>query len=71
MEKVGVDKSSLLTGLLDDEANLMQEMQSFMSMGEKTASEQQKEDSVNNKLSAVRSKISEIEVGANKATTNG
>lgn len=66
MEKVGVDKETLHSGLLNEEANIMQEIQAYMTIGEKTASERQKEQVLNDKLSSVRAKITEIDLGPNR-----
>lgn len=65
MEKLGVDKNVLKEGLLNEEANLMQEMQALMTNGEKNASEINREESLNNQLSSVRAKITEIDLGEN------
>lgn len=61
MEKYSQDDDTLLLGLRDEEAQLMVKMGQFMSMGEKTASEQHQMGSVESRLGQVRAKITELD----------
>lgn len=56
-EKYGVDKDALLQNLQNEEAQLMQQIQRFLSDPEKTASDRQV---VEDRLYQVRNKIAEI-----------
>ena len=59
MDKYGVSKDARLLGLRDEEARLMQAMQSIMSSpGEKTASER---SAVESQLQLIRSEITELD----------
>ena len=58
MEKVGVQKEDLIQGLRNQEANLMQKMQSAMSDNTKTADDR---SSLEEELQKVRSKITEAD----------
>ena len=59
MEKMGVSKEILHTGLRDQEAKLMRKMQSVMFDGEKTAEDRSK---LEQELQEVRQKISELDL---------
>ena len=59
MEKMGVSKEVLYSELRDEEAQLMQKMQEYIFDGEKTASEK---SILENKLQAVRQKITELDL---------
>ena len=72
MEKYSQDDDSLVDGLRNEEAQLMQKMQSFMMIAEKTASEEGDMRSTENRLQAVRSKITSIDMErAKKARGDG
>ena len=59
MEKVGVSKEILYTGLRDQEAKLMQKMQSAMFDGEKTADDK---SAIEVELQEVRRKLTELDL---------
>lgn len=59
MEKVGVSKEILYIGLRDQEAKLMQKMQSAMFDGEKTADDK---SAIEVELQEVRRKLTELDL---------
>ena len=61
MEKYAVQDIDLLGGLRDEEHNLMLEVSRHMS-GYKTAEDNQKFDSLQNRLQSVRDKITEMDL---------
>lgn len=66
MDKYSVDDDALISGLRNEEANLMQKMQSYMMIGEKTASEEQDMRTTETRLHAVRAKITQVDLQKNK-----
>lgn len=63
MEKYGAENQTLLDGLRDEEAQLMQQMQSLMSDKTKTAADKSQ---LENRLQQVRHKITELDNATNK-----
>lgn len=60
MDKYSQDDGTLLQQLQDEEHKLMQKVGAFMSVGEKTASEEEDMSRTENRLTQVRGKISEL-----------
>lgn len=59
MEKFGVMEDDLISGLRDEEHNLMLEMMKHMNGMEKTAEDNARQRQVESRLSQVRCKISD------------
>lgn len=65
MEKYSQDNQTLRENLINEEAQLMQQVQRFLSTSEKTASEEAQNQQIHNRLQQVRSKITELDLGKN------
>jgi hypothetical protein len=63
MEKYSQDDVTLKQNLINEEAQLMQKMSRYMSMGEKTASDLSDMRSSEQRLKQVRDRITEIDLG--------
>lgn len=59
MEKYGVQEDHLISGLRDEEHNLMLKVSSYMSSGEKNAAEEREQLQIQTRLQAVRDRITE------------
>ena len=66
MDKYSQDDDSLLLGLRDEEAQLMQKVQAHMCGGEKTAAEEQDYRSTEGRLQSVRARITELDMALAK-----
>lgn len=62
MEKYSQDEDTLLLGLRDEEAQLMQRVQAAMASHEKTADEEQRLRADESRLAQVRAKITSIDM---------
>jgi septation ring formation regulator EzrA len=61
MDKFGVDESELLSGLRNEESELMTKVAAYMMIHEKTASEATEYSKLENRLQQVRDKITELD----------
>lgn len=72
MDKYSQDEDSLVLGLRNEEASLMQKVQEGMMKMDKTASEESEIRRAESRLAEVRAKITEIDLGrAKKGKTPG
>ncbi len=63
MEKYSQDDQGLRDNLINEEAQLMQQVQRYMGLIEKTASEETQYQHIHNRLQHVRQKITDIDLG--------
>jgi hypothetical protein len=62
MEKYGVEDNDLVNSLRDEEHQLMVKVAAYMSSPAKTASAEQEYRMIENRLTAVRDKITQIDL---------